>query len=183
MWKQFAPYVVPLLVLALILRRAGRERTVKLGRLWVYPAILTLAAIATLASANVPSLLGLLGFAAALALGGGVGFLRSYHMQLSVNQETGNVTSKATPLGTILIAALFALRIGLKLMFPEMNAADYGPSAPSAHAIHPNAAVLFWTDASLLFAVGMIWGRALTTYFRAKPLLDAHHAAKAGAAK
>jgi hypothetical protein len=172
MWNEIAPYAVPALVLVIVLRRSlnAKPRKVRVGMLWFMPALITLATGMLLANSPMPNALALAGFAAALALGLSVGWLRARHMELAVDPDTGTVTSKATPIGTILVAALFVVRFGLKLAFPELNA------QPGAH---PAGAALLWTDAGLLFSAGLVWGRAATTWLRARPLLDAHHAAKA----
>ena len=85
----------------------------------------------------------------------------------------GEITSKATPIGTILIVALFALRFGLKLVFPQMGGAGYGPP----HA-HPSGDVIAWTDAGLIFSTAMLVARVATTWFHTRPLIAAHQAAK-----
>lgn len=177
MWKEFAPYVIPLIALAFILRRGvkAKPRKVRLGRIWLFPALMMLAVAATLGSGPKPPGLVILAFAGALALGGLVGFLRTHHMVFSVDDETRSVTQTATPLGTIIIAGLFILRFGLKLVFPELNgSAGFGSSG--AASTHISAHMVYWTDGGLLFAAAMIWGRAVTTWTRARAALSAHQA-------
>ncbi len=169
-------YLPALLAVGLILWRNRRPmpRRVRLGAMWIMPAILTLGAVAVLATTRLPPPLVFAAFAAAAAAGGAIGWLRARHMAFSVDRETGTVTSVATPVGTYLIIGLFVLRFGLKLIFPEMQGA--GAAGPG-HPVTQSA--LWWTDGGLLFAAGMIWGRAVTTWLRAKPLLDAHRAGEA----
>lgn len=171
MEPHYLTYLAPLIAVALILWRGYRAKpsNVRLGRMWIMPVILTLLTLYVVSLAKAPPLLIDAAFLGAALLGGAVGWLRARHMALSVHPETGTLTSAATPLGTLLILALFALRYGLKLVFPEMNGASGTPG-------HVTQSALWWTDGGLLFAAGMIWGRAITVWLRARPLLDAHRA-------
>ena len=173
MWKEIGPYVVPMIVLAIILRRSlnNKPRKVRLRSMWLMPALLSLGTASMLANSPMPGALVLAGFALALCVGLGLGWLRARHMAFSVDSETGVLTSTATPIGTMLVAGLFVLRFALKLAFPELST---GPGG------HPAGAALIWTDAGLLLSMGLVWGRAITTWLRARPLLSAH-AASSGA--
>lgn len=178
--KTIVPYVVPLLVIILVARRliTNPARKVRVGGLWIMPLIVLAATIATLVMMPKPPLFWIAGYALAAVLGGSVGFLTSHHQEFSLDYDTGTITSKATPLGTILIGALFALRFGLKMIFPQLGGgAGYGAYS-GGHPLHPSADVLAWTDAGLIFSTGILIARAATTYFRARPLLEAHKAHK-----
>jgi hypothetical protein len=72
----------------------------------------------------------------------------------------------------MLILVLFALRYGLKYITPHAD-----PYA--AHPVHPSASVIGWTDLGIVFAVGMVYARTVTTWIHARPLLAAHKAQKA----
>lgn len=169
MWNEIGPYVVPLIALAIISRRSFRNkpRKVRLRTLWFMPVLLALATASLLASSPAPALFAGAGFAAALVLGLSLGWLRARHMALSVDPATGVLTSLATPIGTMLIAGLIVVRFALKLAFPELSA------QPGAQ---PAGAALMWTDTGMLFSLGLVWGRAVTTWLRARPLLSAHAA-------
>jgi hypothetical protein len=177
-WKTVAPYIVPLLVILLVGRRLIKNpaRKVRVGSLWIMPLIVMAATIATLVMMPKPPLFWVGGYALAAVLGGTVGFLTSHHQEFSLDYDTGTITSKATPIGTILIAALFALRFGLKMIFPQLGGGGYSYGAA---AVHPSADLLAWTDAGLIFSTGLLIARAATTYLRARPLLEAHKAHKA----
>lgn len=169
MWKEVGPYVVPVVVLALIARRTlnNKPRKVRLRTMWLMPALLSVAALSLFANSPAPGVLVLCGFLLALAIGSVLGWLRARHMALSVETETGVLTSTATPVGMMLIGGLVIVRFALKLIFPEMSAQP---------GDHPAGAALLWTDAGLLFSLGLVWGRAVTTWLRARPLLSAHAA-------
>lgn len=173
MWHEIVPYVVPLVVLALILRRGLKSRPSKLrlGALWLMPVLIALATASLLAGSPPPTAIWIAGFIFALALGLPLGWLRARHMEIAVDPETGTLTSKATPIGTLLVVALFLVRFALKLAFPQL---DTQPGA------HPAGPALLWTDAALLFSTGLVWGRAVTTWLRARPLLLDHRTGSAG---
>jgi hypothetical protein len=170
-WNHAGPYIVPVIFLAIFARRLIKNEPRKVrvgGLLLILPLFLGAAVVTTLAYAPMPPLFWIVGYVVALALGAGVGFLTTHHQEFTVDPATGNVMSRATPIGTILIVVLFALRFGLKLIFPQMN-------APAG--AHPSADVLAWTDAGLIFSTGLMIARAATTWFHARPLIAAHRAA------
>jgi Kef-type K+ transport system membrane component KefB len=174
-WRHATPYLVPVLVVALMARRLIRNapRRVKVNRMFILPLIAAVGTVATLAATPMPALIWIAGFAVAAALGAGVGFLTTHHQEFSLNTDTGEITSKATPIGTILIVPLFALRFGLKLAFPQLGGAGYGPP----HA-HPGGDVIAWTDAGLIFSTAMLMARVATTWLRTRPLIAEHRAAQ-----
>jgi hypothetical protein len=178
-WAHAAPYIGPLLVIALVGRRLIRNapRKVKVNRMFILPVIATVATASTLAMTPMPSLFWIAGFAIAAALGAGVGFLTTHHQEFSLDYDTGEITSKATPIGSILIGALFVVRYGLKFAFPQLGGSGIG--SPIAH---PSADVFAWTDAGLFFSVAMVIARVATTWLRTRPLILAHRAAKLPAA-
>jgi hypothetical protein len=174
-----APYLVPLLVIALVARRLIRNKPqkVKPGRLFVMPAIVTFGTGFMLQQTGWPGLLWLLVYGAAAAAGGAVGYLIGRHRHFILD-ERGEIMARATPIGTAIFAALFALRFGLKLLFPQLNggARPYGPSLPN---FHPAASVIGWTDAGLVFSTAMLLATAATTWQRTRHLAAERSARKA----
>lgn len=167
MWHDIAPYALPPLVLAVFVWRALKAgpRKVRTGSMWIVPILILIGAASLLANSPWPGPLVLTGYAAGLVIGFLLGWLRARHMTMRVDPETGHVTSQATPIGIILVVGLFVVRYALKLIFPELAAQPHG---------HPAAAVLWWTDAALLFSCGIVWGRAVTTSLRVRRLRAAH---------
>ena len=108
--NQILPFVVPLLVVALLVRRSMGTNKVRIRAMWIRPAILLIAAGATLAASPMPGPIALAAFLAAAVVGAGVGYLRARHLELSVDPATGTVSSKSTPIGMILIVGLVAIR-------------------------------------------------------------------------
>ena len=168
----------------LVVRRLWRNqaRKVKTNRIFLFPALIILATAATLWSAPMPKpwLLWWTIDAAALAAGLTTGFLTAHHQEFSLNYDTGEITSKATPIGTIVVLALFAVKFGARFIFPEINgspydAMSYTPDSPIPHAPHSGpASIMGWTDAGLILSAGMMFARAATTWLRAQPLIAAH---------
>lgn len=174
-WNHALPYIGPILIVALVARRLIKNapRKVSLRGMLIFPVVALIGTGVTLAYSPPPPLFWIVGYVVALALGAGVGFLTTHHQEFSID-ENGAITSRATPIGTMLIGGLFVVRYGLRMVFPQMNGA-----APGGH---PSADVLAWTDAGLIFACAMLIARAATTWFHAKPLIDAHKASGAAPA-
>ena len=167
--QQILPYLVPVLILAVILRRSMGSRKVRVRAMWIRPAIFLVLACSALAASRMPSPIALAAFVAAAIAGGGVGYLRARHLELSVDPETGTVMSKSTPIGMILIVGLVAIRIGMKYAFPEMGGAHPGG--------HLAAEAVAWTDGALIFSAAMVVTQAIVIWQRTQPLL-AEHAAR-----
>lgn len=173
------PYVMPLLVVAVVALRLFRNkpRKVKPNRLFVTPAFITLATLLTLSQMGWPSFLWLLADLIAAVAGAGVGYLSARHREFTLDVESDEIMGRATPVGTIIFAVLFAVRFGLKLAFPELNGAqNYG--ATMTHG-HPAASVIGWTDAGLIFSTALVIGTAATTWLRTRHLVEARKAQRA----
>ena len=175
MWHIIGSYGLPLLVVGLIVRRGikAKPRKVRMRSMWILPIVIAIATWSTLADAPPSGILNSVLFSVALAAGLALGWLRARHLAFFVDPQTGRVTSKATPIGTILVAALISLRVVLKIAVP-------GLSAGTGH--HAAAGALLWTGAGLLFSTGLVWGRAVTTRLRVRPLIEAHRAGAAAGA-
>jgi hypothetical protein len=190
-WKQFGPYIVPAVVVLIMVRRMMRNsaRKVRTSRIFLLPAVVTVATIATLYSSPMPGLMWVVVYVAAAIAGAVVGFLTAHHQEFTLDYDTGTIMSKATPVGSILVAVLFAARFGLKFLLPQINgspysASSYAPDSPLPSVPHhATGAILGWADAGIIFSCAMLIARAATTYLRAAPLIaehKAHVAAKSG---
>lgn len=185
-WHSLAPYALPLLVLFVMWRRIGRVRKVRVTRLWLIPLFLIAATGSALFASGFPTLLWLAAWGSAALLGAAVGYFRASHMHLSVHPETGDVQSTQTPIATLIIMALFIVKFGLNLMFPQLNGGR-DPSAASlftpdtidamqaaGQASHTAAAINYATDTLLIFSTAMLVVGAMETWLRASRLLAAH---------
>lgn len=181
---QLQPLIVPLIVVVILGRRLMRNKPqkVKTNRIFLFPVLILIATALTLWSAPFPQpwMLWILVDIGALIAGLVAGFLSAHHQEFALDYDTGTITSKATPVGTILVVALFAIKFGLRLVLPDVNGSPYQvssymPDSPIPHAPHHGAAsIMGFTDAGIVFSAAMMLARATTTYFRALPLLAAH---------
>jgi hypothetical protein len=164
------PYIVPLLVIALVACRLIRNKPQKVtpSRLFVLPGFLTLAAIFVLIQTPFPGAFWIAVYFLAAIAGTGVGYLSGHHREFTLDYETGEIMSRATPIGSIIFAALFAMRYALKVIFPELNGGQ--TFSPSAALHHPAGNVIGWTDAGLVFSTAMILATAATTWLRTRHL-------------
>jgi hypothetical protein len=157
-WHMASSVVVPLAALGLMIRRNLRERRVRTARLWIYPVILGGLTAVTVARGPVPGIGAIAGFVASAAAGAGFGYLRARHQQLSRDPQTGQIVSRATPLGLILIAGFFVLRYGLEF---------FTHTRDLPHALGLQRA----TDAGLIFSTAMIFARQWEIWCRTRALM------------
>ena len=182
--KELGPYILPLVVVAIMARRLmnNKPRKVKVNRIFYFPAFVVIATAATLWSAPLPTpwLLWIPVDLGAIVVGLTIGFLSAHHQEFAIDYDTGVITSKATPVGTIVVVALFAAKFGLKFLLPDVNgspfsAAGYIPDSPIPSAPHSGpASIMGWTDAGIILSAAMLFARAFTTWLRAQPLIAAH---------
>lgn len=156
-WSHTTSFVLPVLVLVLILRRSLRERKVKTDRMWLYPAILGVLTISTIAHEPLPGLGAFAGFVVAALMGAGFGYLRAHHQQFTLNPQTGEISSKATPIGMILIGGFFVLRLGLELL---THSRDVPHALGLQHA----------TDAGLILSFALMAAQRWEIWKRAKQM-------------
>src|ERR1700757_3585812 len=107
-------YLVPLIAVAVIVLRNARERRLKVERLWVSPALFMVITGLTFANQPPPDSAYLAADVAALALGALAGWWRGRLTRIAVDPQTHALTSKTSPLGMLLILAIFAVRYGLR---------------------------------------------------------------------
>lgn len=171
--KDLAPYIAPALALFFILRRAGRERRVKPNALWIYPLAITLLAVLVLTQGQMPALEAYAYFAVAIAAGAVLGWFTTQHVELTLDPETGTITSKPTRIGTYITAGVFVLRFAVEFV---VNGGP-GPSGPPRinPQLQQHAGTLLWlADAGLLFVAARIMAQAAHMWLRIRPLLAEH---------
>jgi|SRR5690348_16907011 membrane protein CcdC involved in cytochrome C biogenesis len=141
--------------MAVRLRRMGTMRPLKLGGLWIVPAIY--AAVAALMFVQLPPR-GWVAIASAvgLAIGAAVGWYRGKMMHISVDPETHALNQKASPAAMMFLIALIAVRMAARGILGQEG------------AVSP--AML--TDPLVAFALGMFSLTRLEMYLRAKRLLE-----------
>jgi hypothetical protein len=156
-------YLIPLIAVAMVVLRNARERKLKVERLWISPVLFLVLTAITLANQPAPGPVLLATEAAALVLGALAGWWRGRLTRITVDPATHALTSRPSPLGMLLILALFAVRYALR---------SFG--AQTAGALHLSAVVL--TDVLMLLAVGIVCAQRLEIALRATRLLNAARA-------
>ncbi|GAA0557958.1 CcdC protein domain-containing protein [Rhizomicrobium electricum] len=166
MVKQFMPYLMPVLVMGLVfwrMRKQSQGRPLKPNRLWVRPAMLALFALLAFIHPAPITPLSLAIFVLCAAAGVGLGYLSARHQQLTLDPATGAIISKMSPVGIALFLAIFASRYIVRLVVEG--------GQPPGPFEHPSSSVLTYTDAALLFALGLVAAQAWEIWRRAKALL------------
>lgn len=158
-------YLVPLIVVAFVILRNARARKLSVERLWISPAIIMLMAILAFSRNPPPGPVGLALDVAAVAVGGLLGWWRGRASAFTVDPQSHVVTSKVSPLGMLLILAIFGLRYVLR-----------GAVVGESSLLHLTAAEA--TDSFLLLAVGVVSAQRLEWWIRARRMIDAARAAQ-----
>lgn len=164
--KDIAPYVVGLLVAALLARRvlkAQQPQRVKMARLWILPAILVVAMVLSMANEPVPGMLAVGAFLVAAAAGAALGWFRVHTLEFSIDPETGAISTKSTPVGAFLLVGLLGFRYALKYVLHEQGVSGVN--------------LVRWTDGAMIFTVSMLIAQSTHTWVRARKLLPSPVAA------
>jgi len=154
------PLVIIAVVVALRMRSMSRERPLKLGTLWLVPIIYVLL-IGSMLLALPPSRVGWALVALGLAVGAVLGWHRGKLIRITRNDETGELSQKASPLAMLLLLALIVLKFGARAIF--------GDSA----AGHPGSGAMLLTDSFIGFALGLLSATRLELFVRARRILAA----------
>ena len=162
-----SPYIVPLVVAAILLRRAMREqkpKRVRFTRLWLFPALLLLVTIPSVLRGPQPGILASVAYLVAMVLGGLVGWYRVHTLEFTLDAESGKVSARATQFGALVIVGLIALRYGAEFLIKKLGNGN-------------GQSLVFATDAVLLFSTSTFVARSIHTWIRARALVVAHRTA------
>ena len=154
------PFVVITVVIALRIRTMRRERPLKLGNLWIVPAIY-LVIVGAILFALPPPPLGWGLVVVGLGIGLVVGWYRARLIHIERDAQSGGLKQRASPLAMLLLLALVVLKLGARQVFGENAAAQPGSSA------------MLLTDGFIGFALGLLSATRLELYLRARRLLEA----------
>lgn len=151
-------YIAPLIAIVVIVLRGVRARRLRVGRMWITPALI-LALVGTSLGAQPPDSFAVL-TAQVFALGVGLGFgwWRGRTTTISLDPATQQLTSRSSPVGMALIAGLFLMRFALR---------DYA----AAHAVELHVRPSEIAEAFLLLAAGLICAQRLEMWIRARRML------------
>jgi membrane protein CcdC involved in cytochrome C biogenesis len=151
-------YAITAVVLAIVLairwRRTGRALPLRIERLWILPAILGVAVVASFASAP-PHGIAWLFCAVAMLLGAALGWQRGRMMRIDVDPDTHRLSQTSSPAALVLILAIVVLRQAAR--------------AEGAAVLHLDPIAL--SDMLLALAFGLIAAQRLEMFLRARRLL------------
>lgn len=153
------PYVMMAAFMGLALLRGARRRALSINRLWIMPTLLLAAALLTFSQQGAPSPFILVAEIAALGVGAFAGWWRGRLTHIEVDEETGRMTSRSSPLGMIFLAGLVMVRYAARDL-----------AAQNAANLHVSAIEI--ADIFLLFAVGLVCVQRLEMWLRARKLTD-----------
>lgn len=163
--QQFAPLVVLIPIVGIIIFRNLKPRPLRLELLWIRPAIIAAMACGFLfflpfpqQAYAIPALI------AAALLGAGLGFMRGRMVRVQVDPETHTAMSQSSPLGVLFILVIIGVKVFIR---PE-----------GASAVTPEARLI--TDALLLLGAGTVGVAGLEVWLRARKMVSDSRAAKAG---
>ena len=156
-WVSYAVSIgVILVVMALRMRGMSRMRPLKLGSLWIVPAVYFVVALIMFVQLPPVGWVAI-GSGVGLLLGAAVGWQRGKMMQIHVDPETHALNQKASPAAMFFLFALIIVRSGARTVLG--NEAGVSPA--------------MLTDPLIAFALGMFTLTRLEMYLRAKRLLEA----------
>ncbi len=168
--ESWAPFLVLLLAVVIVLIRNRRPRRLRVNRLWIIPALVTVGVGMGVYFGRPP-----IGYhwvdvvlcLVALVLGAAAGWWRGKFMRINVDPESETVTAQASPLGLLLILGLLAVRRFVQ--FEVETGAVPLPFKPAA-LIEP----------LLYFAVATVVVQRLEMWLRARKLLREARAGRSG---
>jgi membrane protein CcdC involved in cytochrome C biogenesis len=155
-WISYAiPIGIIVVFMALRMRRMSAMRPLKLGGLWVVPALYLV--VAALMFVQLPPTGWVaIASAAGLLIGAGVGWQRGKLMHIHVDPETHALNQKASPAAMFFLIALVVVRMGAKSVLGQQ-----GGVSPA-----------MLTDPLIAFALGVLTLQRVEMYLRAKRLLE-----------
>lgn len=152
-------YLIPLIVIGLVIFRNARARRLRVETLWIAPLMILLLVGLSLSQEGMPTpaMLGL--DIAALVVGALLGWWRARFTKITVDPQTHQLTSQASPVGMLVILAIFAVRYGLRIYAMQNAGALPLPVGGIA-------------DAALVISVGLVCAQRLDLALRASRLLS-----------
>ena len=152
-------YLIPLAMIALVVLRSARARRLRIESLWITPVIILALVGLTLSREGMPTPLMLAIDIAAVVVGAALGWWRARFTHITVDPATHDLTSRASPIGMLIILGIFAVRYGVK-MYAAQNANALGVSAGAV------------ADAALVISVGLVCAQRLEIALRATRVLN-----------
>ena len=155
----YIPLVIMLLVVGLVIRRSLRGQRIRVDTLWVIPLMLIAVAAAMIVQSPPADPGTMIALGIATLLGAGVGWQRGRLTRISLDAETGVLTSQASPVAVGLILGLIAARFALRYWIAQNP--GKGDNLASA------------ADALVLFSFATVIVARLEMWLRCKRLIAA----------
>jgi hypothetical protein len=156
--SSLSTYLLPIILLGVVILRGARARALRVEQMWVMPTLILAGAAASFSQQAPPGPTLLAAEIAALAAGAALGWWRGRFTVITVDPQTHALTSKASPVGLVLVAAVVLIRFALR---------DY--AVTHASSLHVSIAAI--TDVFLLLAAGLVCAQRLEMWLRARRLL------------
>jgi CcdC protein len=151
--------VALILVIGFRLRNVGKERPLKVGRLWIIPVIYLVLVGATLALTPPARPVEWIACIVALAIGSALGWQRGRLTHIAVDPATQEVRMKQSMTAFLFIIVLIAMKSGMRSVVGTGDHALFHMSPQSL------------TDILLAFALGLLGVQRIEMYLRARRLL------------
>jgi uncharacterized membrane protein SirB2 len=170
-WATLLPVAI---AFGLVILRNSRSRRLRIEAMWVAPVIIVAMIGLALYAEQSRGMLDLtpVGIAldmAGVVLGAALGWWRARFTNITINPETHELTSRASPIGMVVILAILVLRTVVRTYAAE-NAGALGHWGPPL------------ADALLLMSVGLVCAQRLELYTRASRMLAEARASSSGPA-
>jgi membrane protein CcdC involved in cytochrome C biogenesis len=155
-WISYAITIgIIVVVMALRMRGMSKMRPLKLGSLWIVPAVYLIVAVLMFWQLP-PTGWVAIASAVGLAIGAAVGWQRGKMMHIHVDPETHALNQKASPAAMIFLVALILVRSLARSILGQES----------------NVSPAMLTDPLIAFALGVFAVTRLEMYLRAKRLLE-----------
>jgi hypothetical protein len=165
--QKFLPFLIVIPLILWRMRRMTARRRLKLGMLWIRPALLLLvcAVVLFLPQPGLPVHhfvpMDVVVLAPAIALGVIGGWYLGRTMTVDVHPEDGTLMQQTSPIGLLVILGLVGLRFALRY-----------EARVEAQAWHLDVPLIF--DALVVFSATLFTVRSLEIYLRAKKVMRDH---------
>jgi hypothetical protein len=158
--SSLANNLIPLgIVFLVVILRNSRARSLKIERLWVLPAVYMAMLVSALYAEPPPvTVLSIAILVLSFLIGAGIGWQRGRFTQVHIHPETGDLSSRASPIGLIFIFAIVAVRL-------------VGRNFLATHASGLHLPILAVTDGFFVLAVAMLSVQRLEVWMRASKML------------